>query len=162
MESGAGWVENDGLICGDIVQGFFGFGLDWLDIGIIDLSGVIAHFGDGFGVDFNESEVFVGSNGQADSADATKEVEDVIGVDMWGYGLEGQFINGEVDLEEATDGIEELVAEDCVCELSGMAREEFGFDAGWAFGIGEKDSDGEVGRERRFAIGVFNVEFSSS
>lgn len=67
-------------------------------------------------VGLHEGEMFVVGNGKTDGADAGIEVEDVIGFDVAADFLEGEFVDWEVDLEEAVGRIAIGVVEDGVFE----------------------------------------------
>ncbi len=65
-------------------------------------------------VDLNQSEVFVSCDGEADSANAGVEVEDFFGFDILFNFRECQFVNREVNLEEAVWAVGILLAEDLI------------------------------------------------
>ncbi len=114
VAAGAGRVEDDGLIGGDVVEGVFGLGEDGAGGGA---AAVGFKFGEGGAVDFDEGEVVVAGDGEADGADASVEVEDVFGSDVFCDFLEGDGVDWEVDLEEAVGGVGVGVAEDLVGEV---------------------------------------------
>ena len=84
---------------------------------LFDASDVHNKFAEGGGVGFDEGEVSVGGDGETDGADAGVEVEDFVGVDVGFNFLEGEFVNGEVDLEEAVGGVRVGFFEDFVFEV---------------------------------------------
>ena len=63
--------------------------------------GISLEFGEGGFINLDQSEVFVARDGEADSADASVEVEDVFGLDVLFDFLESHLVDREVDLEKA-------------------------------------------------------------
>ena len=66
---------------------------------------VFNHFCIGGSITLDEGEVFVGGDREAYGANAGIEVEDVGSGDVLPDFLEGEFVNGKIDLEEAIGGV---------------------------------------------------------
>lgn len=63
--------------------------------------GVFSEFFEGVFIGFNKGKVFIMSNGETDCADASIEVKNLVGSDMFFDFFEGKFVDGKVDLEKA-------------------------------------------------------------
>ena len=59
----------------------------------------------------------VGGDGEADGADTSVEVKNVVGGNVTFYLGKGHFVDGEVDLEEAVRGVRVSAAQDGVCKM---------------------------------------------
>lgn len=118
---------------------------------------VFGEFGEGGGVDFDEGEVAVGGDGETDATDAGVEVEDFWSGDVGFDEGEGAFVEGEIDLEEATGGVGKGGAEEGVGE-----GREVGVGA-VIFEEATGDGAGLVGAEEEglelAGVAVLSVEF---
>ena len=74
MQAGARRVDDDDFPTGDVVEGLFAGGENGAGVGAAKLGDIALHFADSIGVDFHQRNV-VAANGQADSADASVEVD---------------------------------------------------------------------------------------
>ena len=78
---------------------------------------IIFKFSIGGFVAFDESEVFVAGDGEADGADTGVEIENFGGFDVFLNFLKRELVDREVDLEEAVGGVGVFVAEEGVGEV---------------------------------------------
>ena len=67
-------------------------------------------------VALNQREIAVAGEAETDGADAGVEIKDFRGGEVGLHGAEGEFVDGEVDLEETVRGVGVGVAENLVAE----------------------------------------------
>ena len=74
MQAGARWIDDDDFLTCNIVESLFAGSEDSAGAGAVKFGDVALHFADSIGVDFHQRDV-TAANSQADSADASVEVE---------------------------------------------------------------------------------------
>lgn len=67
-------------------------------------------------IGFDKGKFMVAGDGKTDGADTRIEVENTIGGDMFLDGAESEFVDGEIDLEEAIRGVGISMTENLVGE----------------------------------------------
>ena len=97
VAAGAWWVEDDGAIWRNVIGDVFGFGENAVGV---RAGGVVLHFFKGGAINFDEGQIFVARDGEADATDAGIEVENFVAFDIFGDLLEREFINWQINLEE--------------------------------------------------------------
>lgn len=113
VATGAWWIEDDGAIWRNVIGDVFGFSENAVGV---RAGGVVLHFFKGGAINFDESQIFVARDGEADATDAGIEVEDFVTLDVFGDLLEREFINWQIDLEETVWRIGIALAEEAVFE----------------------------------------------
>lgn len=74
MQAGARRIDDDDFLACNVVEGLFAGSEDGAGVGAVKFGDVALHFADSVGVDFHQRDV-TAANSQADSADASVEVE---------------------------------------------------------------------------------------
>ena len=74
MQAGARRINDDDFLACNVVEGLFAGSKDSAGVGAVKFGDVALHFADSVGVDFHQCDV-TAANSQADSADASVEVE---------------------------------------------------------------------------------------